>query len=64
MDGININLTIGKNSEIGYILEVDLEYTSKKIHNLHSDSPFCPERDICIIGINLSTVSLFFTESL
>ena len=32
-----------ENSDEGYILEVDVEY-SKKLFNLHSDSPFLPER--------------------
>ena len=32
-----------KNSDKGYILEVDVEY-SKNLHKLHSDVPFLPER--------------------
>ena len=32
-----------KNSDKGYILEVDVEYP-KNLHNLHSDLPFLPER--------------------
>ena len=32
-----------ENSDKGYILEVDVEY-SKNLHNLHSDLPFLPER--------------------
>ena len=32
-----------KNSEEGYILEVDVDYPSK-LHKLHSDIPFLPER--------------------
>ena len=32
-----------KNSDIGYTLEVDVEYP-KSIHKLHSDLPFVPER--------------------
>ena len=32
-----------KNSGKGYILELDVEYP-KKLHDLHSDLPFLPER--------------------
>ena len=34
---------IKKNSDKGYILEVDVDYPSK-LHRLHSDMPFLPER--------------------
>ena len=34
---------IKKNSDKGYILEVDVDYPSK-LHRLHSDMPFSPER--------------------
>ena len=33
----------GEDSDIGYILDVDVEYP-KNLHNLHSDLPFLPER--------------------
>ena len=34
---------VKKNSDKGYILEVDVDYPSK-LHRLHSDMPFLPER--------------------
>ena len=34
---------IKKNGDKGYILEVDVDYPSK-LHRLHSDMPFLPER--------------------
>ena len=35
--------SIGKDSFVGYILEVDLEYPSK-LHDLHNDYPLAPEK--------------------
>ena len=37
------NVMVKKNSDKGYILEVDLDYPSK-LHKLHSDMPFLPEK--------------------
>ena len=34
-----------ENSDKGYILEVDVEYP-KKLHSVHSDLPFLPERKL------------------
>ena len=36
-------MSIDKKSDIGYILEVDLEYP-KKLHILHNDYPLAPEK--------------------
>ena len=35
-----------ENDKKGYILEVDVKYP-KKLHDLHSDLPFLPERMVC-----------------
>ena len=46
ISGINENFVKSydkKNSDKGYILEVDVDYPSK-LHRLHSDMPFLPER--------------------
>ena len=42
IDGFN-GMTINEKSEIGYILEVDLEYP-KELHKLHNDYPLAPEK--------------------
>ena len=36
-------MSIDKKSDIGYILEVDLEY-HKELHKLHNDDPLAPEK--------------------
>lgn len=38
-------LKIPHNSDVGYILEVDLEYPVY-LHNIHNDLPFCPQNFI------------------
>ena len=41
-DEFNV-ITINEKSDVGYILEVDLEYT-KELHELHNDYPLAPEK--------------------
>ena len=42
VDKLDVN-SINKKSEIGYILEVDLEYPDE-LHELHNDYPLAPEK--------------------
>ena len=42
VDGFNVN-SINEKSEIGYFLEVDLEYLDY-LHELHNDYPLAPEK--------------------
>ena len=35
--------SVSENSSIGYILQVDLEYSSE-LHDLHNDCPLAPEK--------------------
>ena len=36
-------MSINEKSPVGYLLEVDLEY-SDKLHDLHNDHPLAPEK--------------------
>ena len=42
IDGFDV-MSINEKSDIGYILEVDLEYP-KELHELHNDYPLAPEK--------------------
>ena len=44
MDEIERKLIkIKNNSSTGYILEADLEYPPKELHDIHNDYPLAPE---------------------
>ena len=49
--------SISENSEIGYILECDLEYC-RKLHDFHSDYPLCLEK----IEINSNMLSRYCSD--
>ena len=44
VDSFDVN-SINEKSEIGYFLEVDLEYPDK-LHDLHNDYPLAPEKRV------------------
>ena len=43
-------ISINEKSEIGYILEVDLEYPDN-LHKLHNDYPLTPEKLAVFVGM-------------
>ncbi|XP_044005506.1 uncharacterized protein LOC122850420 [Aphidius gifuensis] len=55
MDNLNIDVTkISDEAEIGYILEVDLEYL-KNLHHYHKNLPLCPELNLGL-GMKLNKI--------
>ena len=52
IDGFDV-MSINEKSDIGYILEVDLEYP-KELHELHNDYPLAPEK-LAVSNNTLST---------
>ena len=47
VDGFDVN-SINEKSEIGYFLEVDLEYPDE-LHELHNDYPSAPENLLFLV---------------
>ena len=45
-------MSISEKSQIGYLLEVNLEYPDK-LHELHNDYPLAPEKGTCMIFITI-----------
>ena len=56
IDKFDLN-SISKNSSIGYILEVDLEYPNE-LHHLHNDNPLSPEK----LEISQSMLSKYVSD--
>ena len=48
-------MSINKKSDVGYILEVDLEYPDE-LHELHNDYPLTPEK-LAVTGDMLSSIA-------
>lgn len=42
----NFIMSIPKDSSIGYVFEVDLDYSDHSLHDAHQDYPFCPQTQI------------------
>ena len=60
IDKFDVN-SIGENSYIGYILEVDLEYLDE-LHDLHNDYPLAPEKlKLVIVCCQIIVVMLQMT---
>ena len=54
VNGFDVNAISGKN-EIGYFLQVDLEY-SDELHELHNNYPLAPEK----LAVSSDTLSKYF----
>ena len=51
VDGLDVAL-VSKKSQIGYILEVDLQYPDK-LHELHNDYLLAPEKLVCKVSYDM-----------
>ena len=58
---LNHILTLNKNSDDGYILEVDLEYPENLFEH-HKDFPLCPEKLITPTAKNEKLVTTFYPK--
>ena len=56
VDGFDVN-SISEKSEIGYFLEVDLEYPDN-LHELHNDYPLAPEK----LAVSSNILSIYCKE--